>query len=89
MNAREEKRARFNELMNEWVSRQGLWFQLRHAADGQTFMARMARLGLRLVLLLVVVAVAFWIYLVKRVESAGFRESLQASVESTLRHCVH
>ncbi len=84
MKAKEEKRARFNELMNEWVSRQGLWFQLRHAADGQTILARLARLGLRVALLLVVVALVFWIYLVRRVGSEGFRDSLQASIESTL-----
>lgn len=83
MNAREEKRAAFNEQMNEWVSRQGLWFQLRHAADGQTIMARMARVGLRLFIFLVILALIFWFYLVKRVESEGFREGIQASVEKS------
>ncbi|MCP5535625.1 MAG: hypothetical protein H7A51_05240 [Akkermansiaceae bacterium] len=85
MNAREERRAAFNEQMNEWVSRQGLWFQLRHAADGQTIMARMARVALRLALLVVFAALIFWIYLVKRVESDGFRERIQTSIEQSLK----
>jgi len=85
MSAREENRIAFNEQMNAWVSRQGLWFQLRHAADGQTIMARISRMLLRLLILLVIVAFVFWIYLVKRVESDGFRESIRVSLESSLK----
>ncbi len=85
MNARDEKRSAFNEQMNEWVSRQGLWFQLRHAADGQTFIARMARVAIRLVFLLLLLLLLFWFYLVRHVESEGFREGIQSAVELHLK----
>ncbi len=85
MNARDEKRIAFNEQMNEWVSRQGLWFQLRHAADGQTVIARVTRLGIRLLLLLLLLLLLFWFYLVKHVESEGFREGIQSAMELQLK----
>lgn len=85
MSAREEKREAFNEQMNAWVSRQGLWFQLRHAADGQTIIARLMRLFLRLAVLLVILGIGFWIYLIKRVDGSGFKEDIRASIESTLK----
>jgi len=85
MSAREEKRSAFNEQMNAWVSRQGLWFQLRHAADGQSLIARMARLCVRLLLLLLVVAFVFWIYLLKRVEGEDFREDVRSAIEKKLK----
>jgi len=85
MNAMDEKRVAFNEQMNEWVSRQGLWFQLRHAADGQTIRARMARVGLRLFIALILFLLVFWIYLEKRVESKDFKDVIQASVEKSLK----
>lgn len=85
MTPKEEKRAAFNEQMNEWVSRQGLWFQLRHAADGQTILARVARLGLRVLILIVILALVFWFYLAKRVSSEGFHDAVQASIEQSLR----
>ena len=85
MNTKEEKRAAFNEQMNEWVSRQGLWFQLRHAADSQTIMGRVARVGMRLAILLILIALVFWFYLVRRVESESFREDIQTSIEKALK----
>ena len=81
----EDKRAVFNEQMNEWVSRQGLWFQLRHAADGQSIVSRLARLGLRLMILLVICALVFWVYLIRRVEKGEFKADVRASIEETLR----
>jgi hypothetical protein len=81
----DDKRAVFNEQMNEWVSRQGLWFQLRHAADGQSIVSRLARLGLRLIILLVLCALIFWVYLVRRVGKDEFKEDVRASIEETLR----
>lgn len=85
MSAKEEKRIAFNEQMNAWVSRQGLWFQLRHAAEGQSLMARMTRLGGRLLLVVALLAVAIWIYLFNRIERDGFREDVRISLEETFR----
>ena len=81
----DDKRDVFNEQMNEWVSRQGLWFQLRHAADGQSIISRLARLGLRLLILLIICALIFWVYLVRRVGKPDFKEGVRASIEETLR----
>ncbi|NWK56094.1 hypothetical protein HW115_10775 [Verrucomicrobiaceae bacterium N1E253] len=80
----DDKRAAFNEQMNEWVSRQGLWFQLRHAADGQTAMSRLARLGLRLIIVLLVASLVFWIYLIRRIGNADFQEGVRAGIETRL-----
>lgn len=81
----DDKQAAFNEQMNDWVSRQGLWFQLRHAADGQSLFSRLARLLLRLVIILLVCAVIFGVYLVRRVGQKGFKEDLRQGVETTLK----
>lgn len=85
MNAREEKRAAFNEQMNDWVSRQGLWFQLRHAADGQTIAARLVRVVARLALVVIVVLLLGWLYLVKRVEGEGFKADIATALEQSFR----
>lgn len=84
MNAREEKRAAFNEQMNEWVSRQGLWFQLRHAADGQTIVARLLRVFIRLFIILVIALFFLWLYLVKRVEGDAFNAKITTALEEVL-----
>ncbi len=85
MSAAEEKRALFNEQMNQWVSRQGLWFQLRHAADGQTLISRILGILMRCVVFLVIAAIGFLIYLIKRVDSDGFRENIRVAVEDTFK----
>ncbi|MFK7909425.1 MAG: hypothetical protein AB8F34_02365 [Akkermansiaceae bacterium] len=84
MNAREEKRAAFNEQMNEWVSRQGFWFQLRHAADGQSIAARFLRLLIRLSVVVVICCLLIWLYLVKRVETEGFQSNVATAIEKSL-----
>ncbi|MGB0993474.1 MAG: hypothetical protein ACPG32_13520, partial [Akkermansiaceae bacterium] len=84
MNAREEKRAAFNEQMNAWVSRQGLWFQLRHAADGQSLVARLSRIAIRLGILLLIVLVVGWFYLTKRVEWSSFHSNVEESLQGNL-----
>ena len=84
MSSREERREAFNEQMNAWVSRQGLWFQLRHGADGQTI-SRIVGICLRLGIVLLVLTLCLVFYLVKRIDSTGFRENIRASIESALK----
>lgn len=81
----DEKRAAFNQQMNEWISRQGLWFQLRHAADGQSVASKLARVILRVLILGGVCCLLVGIYLVKRVGKSGFKEDVSAAIESSLR----
>jgi len=81
----DEKRAAFNAQMNEWVSRQGLWFQLRHAAADQSLFSRVARLVVRVVIVLILCAVVFFVYLLKRVGTEGFHDEVQQGLEKSLR----
>ena len=85
MDVNEEKRAAFNEQMNQWVSRQGLWFQLRHAADGQTVAARLVRVFIRLFILLAICCLLLWAYLVNRVESNVFNDEIRVAIEHSLK----
>ena len=84
MNAREEKRAAFNEQMGAWVSRQGIWFQLRHAVEGQSLWIRLVRVFIRFFVLFVILAFLVWLYLVKRIETEGFRLSVQNALQEKL-----
>ena len=60
-------------------------FQLRHAADGQSVFSRLARFGLKFLLLCFVGALVFWLYLVKRVEKEGFKDDVRVGVEQSLK----
>jgi hypothetical protein len=66
--------------MNGWVSSQGLLFQLTHAGSVQegksAFLGGLMRLVLRLILLLMLLAVVFWIFMAKRVQFGWFRDQL-------------
>ena len=88
MDVNEEKRAAFNEQMNQWVSRQGLWFQLRHAADGQTVAARLVRVFIRLFILLAICCLLLWAYLVNRVESDVFNDEIRVAIEHSLKNFI-
>lgn len=85
MNNGNERRDAFNEQMNEWVARQGLWFQLKHAADGQSLTSRFIGLSLRGSVLLIIIALGGLVYLSKRVGSDSFREDVRLSIELTLK----
>ena len=85
MGSREDKHAAFNEQMNAWLSKQGFWFQLRHASGDQTIVPRLIGIALRLLVLLIVCVFGLWIYLVKRVENKSFRENMRSSIELSLK----
>lgn len=71
----------FNERLNQWVSNQGFWFQIRYSMSGSGFkgwaMFQLLRLGFRLLIFLLVVAVAGLVYLAKRSDSVRFRTGMR------------
>jgi hypothetical protein len=78
----------FQTRMNEWVSGQGLLFQLSHGGTVQggksAFFAGMMRLVVRGILLLMVLGVVGWILMAKRVQFGWFRDQLGEGISTVL-----
>lgn len=78
----------FNQKLSQWVASQGFWFQLRHSMSGgggwAMTLSHLLRLGFKVFIALLVAAGGFGVYLVKRVDSKSFAESLDASVKQGL-----
>ncbi|WP_193211971.1 hypothetical protein [Luteolibacter marinus] len=78
----------FNQKLSQWIASQGFWFQLRHSMSGgggwaMTF-NHLLRLAFKVAMALAVAAGGFSIYLVQRVKSEGFADSLSASLADGL-----
>lgn len=78
----------FNERLGQWVASQGFWFQLRHSLAGGGVGGNVAlqfiKLAGRLLVFLVVVAIAAGIYLERRTKTEGFSDEIKESVKSGL-----
>ena len=79
-----EQSQNFNERLSQWVSSQGFWFQVRYSmsggkADGSA-MYHLLRISFRLLIFVLVAAIGYWVYLVKRTEGAGYKEGMQAAL---------
>ena len=84
MQISQEKLNEFQGRMSNWISSQGLLFQLRHGgsvrgAHSSVFLW-FVRMGVRLFILAAIVALAVWLYLAKRVDLGGFRSALNESI---------
>ncbi|RYD23425.1 MAG: hypothetical protein EOP88_04255 [Verrucomicrobiaceae bacterium] len=83
-----EQSQNFNERLSQWVASQGFWFQLRYSLSGSgskgTAMFHLLRMMFRLMVFLLIVAVGFWFYLVKRTESKAFTEGLKNELKAGL-----
>jgi hypothetical protein len=81
-----EQTQSFNQKLSQWIASQGFWFQLRHSMSGgggwAMTMNHLVRLGFKLVVALLVAAAGFGIYLVQRVKTGTFRDSLNAGLVS-------
>jgi hypothetical protein len=78
----------FNQKLSQWIASQGFWFQLRHSMSGgggwaMTF-NHLTRLAFKVLIALLVAVAGFGIYLVKRVDSKGFLESLDGGLAKGL-----
>ena len=83
-----EQSQNFNERLSQWVANQGFWFQVRYSMTGSgtkgTAVFHLLRMGFRLLIFLLVAAVAGWIYLVKRVDRPGFVEEIRTALQTGL-----
>lgn len=83
-----EQLQNFNERLSQWVANQGFWFQVRYSMSGSGMKGRamfhLLRLGFRLLMFLLVVAVGIWIFLVKRTDSERFNEVMQDQLKAGL-----
>lgn len=78
----------FNERLSQWVSNQGFWFQVRYSMSGSGMKGRamfhLLRLGFRLLIFLMLVALVGWIYLMKRTDSSKFVDGMREDLKSGL-----
>jgi hypothetical protein len=78
----------FNQKLSQWIASQGFWFQLRHSMSGgggwaMTF-NHLTRLAFKILIALLVAVAGFGIYLVKRVDSKSFIQSLDGGLAKGL-----
>jgi len=78
----------FNQKLSQWIASQGFWFQLRHSMSGgggwAITVSHLLRLGFKVLIALLVAAGGFGVYLVQRVKSETFEESLDAGLKKGL-----
>lgn len=75
----------FHERLSDWVSSQGFWFQLRYSMSGAgqkgAFTFHLLKLSVRVLVFLLIAAVAVWIFLVKQTGTAGYAEKLKDGIQ--------
>ncbi len=78
----------FKERLSLWVANQGFWFQVRYSLSGGGMRGRamfhLLRLGFRVVIFLLIVAVVTWVYLLKRTDSEGFVDGMRQELKAGL-----
>ncbi|MCW1921358.1 hypothetical protein OKA05_02265 [Luteolibacter arcticus] len=78
----------FNQKLSQWIASQGFWFQLRHSMSGgggwAMTLSHLTRLGFKVLIALLVAAAVFGIYLIKRVDSGSFIQSLDGGLATGL-----
>jgi hypothetical protein len=83
-----EQLQNFNERLSQWVSNQGFWFQVRYSMSGKGMKGRamfhLLRLGFRLLIFMLIAAVAGWVFLIKRTDTQRFSKSLQSGLQEGL-----
>lgn len=76
-----EKSSDFNQRLSEWISSQGFWFQLRHSLSGggglSSALFHLLRLGMRLGILLLLVAGGGAVWVSRQVDTKGFQKGLK------------
>ncbi|NJM37376.1 MAG: hypothetical protein HC845_05640 [Akkermansiaceae bacterium] len=76
----------FNERLSQWVSSQGLWFQIRYSLSGSGGAGKaffhLLWVSFRLLVLLLIILAGIGLYLLKRTTTADFNRNLNASLKS-------
>jgi hypothetical protein len=83
-----EQSQNFNERLSQWVANQGFWFQVRYSMSGSGTKGRamfhLLRLGFRLLIFVLILALGSWIYLWKRPNSVNFNQEFREDLKSAL-----
>ena len=83
-----EQLQNFNERLSQWVANQGFWFQVRYSMAGTGMRGRamfhLLRMGFRLLIFMFLIAIGFWIYLIKRPDSRAFQERFREELKQAL-----
>lgn len=83
-----EQSQSFNERLSQWVANQGFWFQVRYSMSGSgakgAAMYHLLRISFRLLIFLLLSAVGYWAYLVKRTDGIAYKEGIRSSLQSGL-----
>lgn len=83
-----EQSQNFNERLSQWVASQGFWFQVRYSMSGSGTKGRamfhLLRLGFRLVIFVLILALGSWIYLWKRPNSVRFNQEFKEDLKSAI-----
>ncbi len=74
----------FYHKLDQWISKQGIMFQLFKARGMGSPLTKIFGLIVRLVILLLLVAIVFWLILVNRPHSDGYRHNIEAQIQSNL-----
>ncbi|MEI7782382.1 MAG: hypothetical protein WCJ18_10720, partial [Planctomycetota bacterium] len=87
-----EQSKNFNERLSQWVESQGFWFQVRYSMSSSGIKGRVMmyflRLGYRILLFLMIVAVAGGVYLLKRTDTVHFSKMLRDDLKAGLSASV-
>jgi len=83
-----EQLTNFNDRLNQWISSQGFWFQLRYSITSGgsrgALMFQLFNAGLRVLIFLAIVGIALAAYLVKRPNTNRFKAELKESIKAGL-----
>ncbi len=78
----------FNQRLNQWIASQGFWFQLRHSMSSgggwSATLFHLLRLLFRVGIAAVLVALGVGYYLLKRVDSGKFRNTIRTEFKESL-----
>ena len=83
-----EQLTNFNDRLNNWISSQGFWFQLRYSITGgstkSAVIFQLLKGGTRVLIFLAVVVIATGVYLIRRPNTQQFNTAFKESVRSGL-----
>ncbi|MES2658591.1 MAG: hypothetical protein V4689_08230 [Verrucomicrobiota bacterium] len=83
-----EQSQNFNDRLSQWVASQGFWFQIRYSMVGSgskgTAVFHLLRLGFRVLVFLLVIAVGAGVYLVRRTKMESFQEGFRTTLKTEL-----
>mgnify|MGYP000182746143 CR=1 FL=1 len=74
--------ADFNVRLDQWISKQGTLFQIKHAKGINSLFPKLCVLAFKLLILGLICLTIFWFYLSSRPASVGYRDMVQGNVQN-------